>query len=401
MKNLINGFYVNLFWNGSLHDFMESRIRGMTTDLFLNLNLFLILCFLTTCHPPASTSGKGKPFLGADLSYVNELEDCGGKFRSGGKEVDPYQLFAKEGANIVRLRLWHTPDWTSYSTLQDVKKSISRAKKANMQVLLDFHYSDTWADPDHQYIPKAWAAIKDTDQLGDSLYQYTLNTLLELHRENLWPEFVQIGNETNSEIMQYTPVASRVINWERNVALFNKGIAATRKAMEITGKHTGITVHIAQPDEAIDWFTKAHQQQIADFDWIGLSYYPKWSKYSMDQLAATITTLKSTFKKRIMIVETAIPHTFKNADGAPNILGEGAPGYDVTPEGQLSFMQDLTALTLKAGGEGVIYWEPAWISTPCKTIWVTGSSWDNATFFDAANGNEALPVFRFLKPERQ
>jgi arabinogalactan endo-1,4-beta-galactosidase len=139
--------------------------------------------------------------LGSDLSYTNEMEDCGGKFRSKGIEIDPFQIMKDKGANIIRLRLWHTPSWTKYSTLADVKKSISRSKKLGMTILLDFHYSDTWADPDHQQIPKAWENIKDTQILGDSLYNNTLNTFLTLSKENLLPDMVQVGNETNSEIL--------------------------------------------------------------------------------------------------------------------------------------------------------------------------------------------------------
>ena len=100
-------------------------------------------------------------YIGADLSYVNEIIDCGGQYRENGSIVDPYKLFAQKGANIVRLRLWHTPDWTDYSDFDDVKKAIRLSRANGMQVLLDFHYSDTWADPDHQIIPQAWSQINE------------------------------------------------------------------------------------------------------------------------------------------------------------------------------------------------------------------------------------------------
>jgi len=92
-------------------------------------------------------------YYGADLSYVNEMEDCGSTFKnSNGTVQDSYAIFKNEGANLVRLRLWHNPDWTNYSNLQDVKKSIQRAKNQGMHVLLDFHYSDTWTDPSQKQI---------------------------------------------------------------------------------------------------------------------------------------------------------------------------------------------------------------------------------------------------------
>jgi arabinogalactan endo-1,4-beta-galactosidase len=137
---------------------------------------------------------------------------------------------------------------------------------------------------------------------------------------------------------------------------------------------------------------------LTDFDWIGLSYYPLWSKYPFKVIPAAIDSLKKLFKKRVMIVETAYPYTLENADDAGNILGGEAliPAYPASPEGQLNYLINLTKQTLKGGGEGVIYWEPAWISSDCKTPWGHGSHWDNATFFDAGNKKEALSAFRFF-----
>ena len=99
-----------------------------------------------------------------------------------------------------------------------------------------------------------------------------------------------------------------------------------------------------------------------------------------------------------MIVETAYPYSLIASDDANNILMQDAliDDYPATKEGQLSYMIDLTKNTIEGGGEGVIYWEPAWISTNCTTRWGTGSHWENATFFDAENGNEVLPVFNFF-----
>ena len=96
-------------------------------------------------------------YLGADLSYVNELEDCGVTYRNGGKPADAFALLSSRGANLVRVRLWNDARWTRYSNLADVKKTIRRARRAGMQALLDFHYSDDWADGEKQIVPKAWA----------------------------------------------------------------------------------------------------------------------------------------------------------------------------------------------------------------------------------------------------
>ena len=338
-------------------------------------------------------------YLGADLSYVNEMEDCGGAYRDNGKTVDPYQLFAREGCNLVRVRLWNNPEWSGYSDYRDVEKTIRRSKDAGMEVLLDFHYSDTWADPQKQIIPAVWKNITDIQVLGDSLYNFTYLTLLKLHEKGLLPELVQVGNETNIEIMQPEKAMNvDSINWPRNAFLLNRGIAAVKDAAMKADEDIGVMLHIAQPENALWWFEQAKQAGVKGYNWIGLSYYPKWSTYKFDDLPKAIDSLRMRFAKRVMVVETAYPHTFMNADSAGNILGEDAliPGYPATPKGQLKYMTDLTKLVLEGGGEGVIYWEPAWISTHCSTPWGKGSHWDNVTFFDAANGNEALPAFGFF-----
>ena len=213
---------------------------------------------------------------------------------------------------------------------------------------------------------------------------------------------VQVGNETNIEIMQPEHAMTvDSINWQRNAFLLNRGIAAVRDAAMKADEDIGIMLHIAQPENALWWFDQASKAGVKGYDWIGLSYYPKWSTYKFDALPQAIDSLRMRFGKRVMVVETAYPYTFHNADSAGNILGEDAliPDYPATPEGQLKYMTDLTKLVLEGGGEGVIYWEPAWISTRCSTPWGKGSHWDNATFFDAANENEALPVFGFFEQE--
>ncbi len=327
-------------------------------------------------------------YYGADLSYVNEMEDCGATYSNrDGIVQDPYSIFAAEGANIVRLRLWHNPTWTNYSNLQDVKKSIQRAYGEGMQVLLDFHYSDTWADPAKQQIPAAWiASIDDTPVLGNLLYDYTYDTLMQLARENLLPNIVQVGNEINPMILQDgDPVWP--IDWTRNAALINKGIQAVRDVAQEQNKDIEVMLHIAQPENGLWWFDQASDAGVTDYDWIGLSYYPIWSEYNLDQVQAPLSSLINEYGKKLMIVETAYPFTLNNADAANNILGEEAliGGFPASPQGQLDYLNRLQEVIEDAGGQGLIYWEPAWVSTGCPTLWATGSHWDNATLFDQNN----------------
>ena len=131
---------------------------------------------------------------------MNEIESCGAQFRLNGKLRDPYELFAESGADLVRLRLWNNPTWTKFSTEADVTRSIERAHKAGMFVLLDFHYSDDWADPQKQTIPAAWAAdIGDADKLATHVYEYTRDVLARLNPRGLLPYMVQVGNETTRQ----------------------------------------------------------------------------------------------------------------------------------------------------------------------------------------------------------
>lgn len=368
--------------------------------------LLILIAFSVTlfsCNQSNDKKDESKFFLGGDMSYVNEVEDCGAVYREAEQPVDPFELFKKNGANIVRVRLWHTPDyWTAYSNYEDVKKTIARAKEQNLSVLLDFHYSDTWADPQHQVIPKAWKTIPTTALLADTLYAYTRKVLEDLNAVELLPEYVQVGNETNIEIMQDSASMNvDSINWERNIQLLNSGIRAVKDVEKKLGKDIGIMLHIAQPENAFWWFSEAISNKLTnDFEWIGLSYYPKWSSYkSIPSVSKAIDSLRTLFNKRIMIVETSYIHTSVNVDNAGNILGDDSliEGYPATPEGQFQYLKDLCKAAKAGGAEGVIYWEPAWVSSSCKTLWGEGSHWDNATLFDGQNGNEALPSMAIRK----
>ena len=363
-----------------------------TMPVFLaGLMLLLISCQLTP-EPKPEPKGEPEPtdsttfIRGADLSYVNEMLACGASyFNEAGQQQNPYEIFADAGTDLVRVRLWHTPDWTDYSDEADVTETIRQAKANGMKVLLDFHYSDDWADPGKQEIPAAWLGVADNVQaLGDSVYNYTYRVLQHLDDQNLLPEYVQVGNETNREILHKPKQGGGSINWTRNVALFNRGLSAVRDASDAFGQNIEVMLHIAQPENALWWFRDATNNGLTNYDWIGLSYYPVWSDYSLDALSGAIQTLKPTYKKQVMVVETAYPFTLTNADQANNILGSDAliQGYEASESGQLAYLKALEASIADGGGEGLIYWEPAWISTPCSTRWGQGSHWDNATLFN-------------------
>ncbi|MBK9255336.1 MAG: glycosyl hydrolase 53 family protein [Saprospiraceae bacterium] len=341
---------------------------------------------------------NGQPlYLGADLSYVNEMEDCGVKYKENQVQKDVYKIFADRGCNLVRLRLWHTPKWHDnlnagkrYSDFADVKKSIRRAKENNMKVLLNFHLSDNWADPQKQLVPDAWlAVVNNLPILKDSLYNYIYKTLSDLNKEELLPEMLQIGNETNKGIM-LSPAdnAQWNLNWNRNSQLFNTAIKAVRDVERETGKKIEIALHLAAPEE-LKWLLDGFLNNgVVDFDIIGMSYYWAWHKpTTIAKTGEVIKSLKQKHPdKQIMIFETGYIWTTASNDPAPNIISEVHPSYSpASPSSQLNWLVDLTEEVVKNGGNGVLYWEPAWVSSPCFTQWGKGSHQEHAAFFDFNN----------------
>lgn len=352
----------------------------------------------------ALSAPSGERYAGVDLSYVNEMEDCGAEYRVRGERQDPYQLFADAGANLVRLRLWNAPDWTRYSTEADVTRSIERAHKAGMKVLLDFHYSDDWADPQKQTIPAAWKDdIDDADKLAAHVYEYTRDVLARLNAKGHLPYMVQVGNEINTQMLRPADTKGEPIDWARNARILNAGVKAVREARAADGSSPKVMLHVAQPENVEPWFSAGVAAGVRDFDYIGVSYYPKWSSLTMKQAEAALTRIVKRFGRPIIVVEVSYPFTLRDAgDKAPNLLGADSlhDGYPATQRGQQRFMNDIVQMTLRVGGVGVVYWEPAWVSTKCATRWGTGSHWENATLFDFRKGNELTPAADFLRAIR-
>ena len=341
--------------------------------------------------------------MGADLSYANHVQDYGGVYKDSGVVKDPYIIFKNHGANVVRVRLWHNPVWLSalnggkiYSDLIDVEKTIQRAKAAGMAVNLDIHYSDRWADPGRQQIPAAWAGLA-FNILQDSVYNYTLNVLNYLMSKNLTPEMIQVGNENNQGMLFNS---GKVVNnnWIAFSDLLKCGIKAVRDFSSTSGIKPQIILHVAKLTDA-DYFANGviNLGGVTDFDILGISHYYVYSTLtSMSDVSTIIRGLKTKHNKKIMIVETAYPWTSQGADSYPNIISgtTGFNGYGVSADEQYRYMKELTQQVILGGGSGIMYWEPAWITSSMKDEWGTGSSWENNAFFDF-NGN-TLPAMDFM-----
>ncbi len=331
-----------------------------------------------------------KIWRGVDVSYINELEDCGAVYRVNGQRRDPYTILAEKGANVARLRLLHTPDWTSYNTLADVTRSARRARENNMKIVLAFHYSDDWADPNKQQIPAAWEKAESVEETATLLYDYTYAALVALDKEDLLPDYVQVGNEINSGIAHKNPqLDSWDKNPQRNIRLLNAGIAAVKAVVVAVDRPLKTILHIAQPENIEQWLDNAIKLGLSDFDLIGSSYYSKWSDVPLQNVETLVRKLRNKYNKDIVIVETAYIWTLGYNDNAHNILGADTlvKGYDATQDGQRRYLIDLQRAALNGGGLGITYWEPAWISSSCQTRWGwgPGSHWENAALFDFKN----------------
>jgi len=377
---------------------------------FLVLSVF----FLLSCNkknsgqenvpPPATPNSWDKFSMGADLSFVNELEDYGAVYYDSSKVKDPFAIFKDHGCNTIRVRLWYNPQWIAqitggklYSDLADVEKTIRRAKNLGMAVNLDIHYSDTWADPAHQETPAAWSGLT-LPVLKDSVYQYTFRLLNYLSSKSLMPEMVQVGNETNSGML-YPEGEVKNDNYKPFGELLNAGIKAIRDFSAGSSVKPAIILHVAQLQNATWWIDRIiNDGKITDFDYLGISHYSKWSSVNnMQNIGDVIKNIRKTYGKKVMIVETAYPWTTENADSYPNIFGngDGATGYPLTKDGQKKYFIDLTKAVISGGGQGIMYWEPAWITSAMTDKWGTGSAWDNCTLFDFT-GN-VLPAMDFMK----
>jgi arabinogalactan endo-1,4-beta-galactosidase len=373
------------------------------------LTLIIPALFLFSCNNKENNNVENNPadtarniytpsdfVMGSDLSYVNQILDHGGVYKDSGETKNPYTIFKQHGNNVVRFRLFHTPTWTKevysdqgtqmYNDFYDVKKGVEKAKSAGMQVCLDFHYSDSWADPSKQVIPKAWESLSLAN-LHDSLYNYTYKVLYKLGEAGLMPEYVQTGNEINPGFL--LPQGNRWDGNESNmIYLLNSAIKAVRDASASLVIKSKVIIHIAQPENVDTWFNGLAAKGLTDYDIIGISYYYIWSSVSLKYIKNAVSGIKTKYGKEIMIMETAYPWTTANADNYGNIIDTDKleASYPATPSGQFNYLKELTQEIIKGGGKGIFYWEPAWITSEMKDLWGTGSAWDCNTFFDF-NGN--------------
>lgn len=346
----------------------------------------IIICTLTT-FPVYSQEEFIK---GVDLSTLLQIEENGGLFKENGLVKDPIQIFRGHDVNYVRLKIWHNPT-TDYNNLSKILQIAQRIKEHGLKYLLDFHYSDTWADPANQTKPKAWVGLS-FDELKDSIYSYTKSVVKKLKNNGILPNIIQIGNEIICGFLwndgRICDEFNNQSNWQNFTDLLKEAIRGVREIVPSTDS-LQIMIHIDRGADNFGsrWFFDNLLYYKINFEIIGLSYYPWWHG-SLSDLQNNLIDLSERFKKKIVIAETAYPWTLMWNDNTNNLVGSSnqlLDGYEATIAGQKKFLLDVINITKNvSNGYGVFYWEPDWIST--QTF---GSPWENLALFDFSS--EILP----------
>lgn len=351
--------------------------------------LILLSTFLFSCSKTASDEktpvGKRLEIRGADLSLVPELLRRGFSYKTASGTVNnPIDILKENGLNTVRLRLWHGPK-TNTSSFAEVKNFSKQLRQKGLKVLLTVHYSDTWADPGQQAIPKVWQDLTFST-LKDSVSAYTQSIVSEIK-----PEYIQIGNEINNGFLW--PLGDR---WDHN-AQFLELVKTATTAVRETNKNTKIILQYAGVEKAIDFFEEINH---LDYDLIGLSYYPRWHGKDLSRLAKFFSELDKNFEQEFVLVETSYPYTLDYQDKTHNIIGSKdqiLPEFSATPAGQAAYFEKLSEMVSSyESGIGVCYWGGEWITVENSSEQI-GSPCENQALFDF--DHRALPIVKAFKPE--
>lgn len=365
--------------------------------------LLVVMCFSCANDNNASddTPQYETPFYrGMDLSFQSELEGYNIDYKdNNGNAIDVLDYVTENGANLIRLKLWHTPQ-DGQNSLNDVKAYAQRIKNSNADFLLDVHYSDYWADPAHQTPPAAWQNMTN-EEIRIAIYEYTKNVMIQLKNQNTLPEIIQIGNETdNGFLWNYGKLWNEFSNnWSNYAALVSEAIRAVREVD--TENKTQIMLHYSNVEQAIFFFNELTPFAL-DFDMIGLSYYPQFHTKDLNLIASKLNELATTFQKDLLMVEVAYPFTLQWSDNQTNYIGsldQTLPEFSPTPQGQKAYMEWLV-MTIKNipnnRGKGFCYWAPDWVAfSGNESTSTTGSSWENQCMFDF--NHTTLPVFDIFR----
>lgn len=306
---------------------------------------FLFTANVCIAQKQGITNATGTFAKGADVSWLPQMEATGFKFyNNDGKEEDCLQILKQKGINSIRLRSWVNPSNDKASGHCSTEETVAmavRAKKMGMRIMIDLHYSDSWADPGKQKKPKAWEG-HDFPTLLQDVRSYTTSVMVALKKADVYPEWVQVGNETPGGMIY---PEGKTDNWPQLAQLINQGYEAIKAAFP----QSKVILHIDQGNnqERFKWWFDNAEANKAKYDVIGLSYYPWWLEghpdytLSIGDLEKNMNTLATRYQKEVMVVE--VGGESKQAQNTYDMLVavqqkvKGVPGNK---------------------GLGVFYWEP-------------------------------------------
>jgi len=438
------------FGKGEKMSKVVRKIFKLTIALILTASMLANGAPYKAAHTNAATSVSGVPQIpnlpndfirGVDISTVLALENSGVRYKYlDGSSGDIFDILAGAGVNYVRIRIWNNPYDSAYPykgygggncDLYTAKVLGKRATDAGMKVLIDFHYSDFWADPGKQYPPKDWANYSLAYK-KDAIYNYTYWALSEMINYGVNVGMVQIGNETNGSMCGVGGLFDGVWNLSTGVAdLMKQGCYAINDINSRYGKNILKVLHFTRLVSDGEWYAEQLSKMGVNYDVFAASFYPCWDG-TVSEMTTVLTNIARKYNKKVLVAETAYPYTFDDADGSMNTIYDRSAmryaNYDISISGQAMALYDVfrgiaqVNNTLPGYGLGAFYWEPAWIGTPSSawgtygTGWASsasgnyellfkstvehysttdqGSSWDNMTLFDR-NGKATTALYVF------
>ena len=369
---------------------------------------------------------------GMDLSTLLELERLGAKYYDGGEERDILHIMKDYDVDTIRLRIWNDPwgkDHESYGAGEnDVPTTLEIAKRVSekgLGVLMNFHYSDFWADPGKQIKPKAWEGMT-VAELTQAVYDFTFDTMELFKKEGVNITMVQVGNELSNGLLWpegKIDVDAGVGEYDNIAAFVSAGIRAVRKS----NPDIPVMLHLdngGNNELYRRWFDN-YVARGEDFDLIGLSYYPFWHG-TMDQLINNMNDMAERYHKDLIIAEVSMGYTMEDYKAYEKLSDSERKGYATKPslvekiefpmtkEGQADFMRTLLArleTVAEHRARGFFWWEPAWIPVP-GSGWATpasleymhdpgpcGNEWANQALFDY-DGN-VLPTLEVIRDYKE
>ncbi len=356
-------------------------MKMKTNSIQIGAIMLSVVLILAGCKEKEE-EGNGNPEdpqpelkIGGDFSIMKKMEDLGGTYKIEGVVREGFQIFKDNGYTWARFRIFHTPNMEG-PVCNDLAYTISLAQKAKQygfKIFLNFHYSDTWADPGKQYKPAAWEGLS-FEVLLDSVYTYTRKVLNTMDAAGVLPDLVQVGNEINNGMIWpdgrlwegSTP------RWDSLCDLLKAGIKGVKEANN--GTEIPVMIHAATGGDVV----KSHNfysniiQRGVEFDQIGLSYYPWWHG-TFEDLKANLSFLSTQYTQDLVIVETAYYANGWYPEPEEWVL-DYQP-YPPTPQGQHDFMVTLAEILREYPKvKAVYYWKPDGLEIPGSGVSYLGRS---------------------------